>query len=427
MGAMIMIMTVRDKRLWYSVGRTFVVLAVAALLVSSAWAAEKVVYSFTGGIDGANPATNLTFDSAGNAYGTTAAGGDSGFGTVFKLSPNPDGGWTESVLYSFSGFSDGLSPHGGVIFDDAGNLYGTTVAGGDGGICAGDGCGVVFQLAPNPDGSWTQSVIYNFTGGDDGFGPGNGLVRFAKSGALFGATPDGGANGVGVVYELKQNQNGKWRFKVLHTFTGGQDGAVGSLGSLLLDAEGNVYGIAELGGVYGAGVVYRLRQRHDGTWKFRTLYAFKGLPDAGFPYGGLTSDEAGNLYGTTYYGGANGVGSAYKLTQHANDMWSERVIYSFKGGKDGASTTTTLVFDGAGNLRGTTSEGGDAGCSCGVIFELTPSGNGMWKESVSHRFRSVPDGAYSYYGMTYDAAGKLYGTTAAGGIHNQGAIFKFTP
>jgi uncharacterized repeat protein (TIGR03803 family) len=417
----------KDKQSWFAVGRTLVVLAVAAMLVSSAWAAEKVVYSFTGGADGANPATSLTFDSAGNAYGTTAAGGDFGWGTVFKLSPNPDGSWTESVLYSFSGFSDGLSPHGGVIFDDAGNLYGTAVAGGDGGICAGDGCGVIFQLAPNPDGSWTQSVLYNFTGGDDGFGPGNGLVRLAKSGALYGATPDGGANGVGVVYQLKQNQKGKWRFKVLHTFTGGQDGARGSLGSLLLDGEGNLYGIAELGGDNGAGVVYRLTRRHDGSWKQRTLYSFQGQPDAGFPYGGLIFDKAGNVLGTTYYGGANGVGSVYRLSHHPDDSWDEKVLYSFKGGKDGASTTTTLVFDAAGNLHGTTSEGGNAGCGCGVIFKLTHGGNGKWKESVSHRFQSVPDGAYSYYGMTPDGLGNFFGTTAAGGIHNQGAIFQFTP
>jgi uncharacterized repeat protein (TIGR03803 family) len=413
---------------WYSLRRTCVVLALTAILVSSAWAGtESVIYSFTGGSDGANPATNLTFDSAGNAYGTTAAGGDFGLGTVFKLSPNPDGSWTESVLYSFSGFSDGKAPHGGVIFDDAGNLYGTAVAGGNGGLCTGDGCGVAFQLAPNPDGTWTQSVIYNFTGGNDGFGPGNGLVRLPKTGALYGATPDGGEFGMGIVYQLRTGPNGKWHLKVLHAFTGGDDGAVGSLGSLLLDPKGTLYGISELGGANGAGTVFRLRDNKQGHWKLHTLYAFKGQPDAGFPYGGLIFDKSFRLYGTTYFGGVNGMGSVYRLTPQPDGTWSESVLYSFKGGKDGALSTTTLVRDATGNLFGTTSEGGNLGCSCGVIFKMTRGPHGKYTESVAYRFKSVPDGAYSYYGLTPDGLGNLFGTTAAGGIHNQGAIFEFTP
>jgi uncharacterized repeat protein (TIGR03803 family) len=417
-----------DKQSRYGLGWAFVVLAVAVMLASTAWAGtEKVIYSFTGGSDGANPATNLTFDSAGNAYGTTAAGGDFGWGTVFKLAPNPDGSWTESVLYSFSGFGDGLSPHGGVIFDDAGNLYGTTVAGGVGGICAGDGCGVVFRLAPNPDGTWTQSVIYNFTGGNDGFGPGSGLVRLPKTGDLFGTTPDGGADGMGVVYQLRENKHGNWRLKVIHTFTGGNDGGIGSLGSLLLDGDGNIFGIAELGGKHGAGTAYEIRLTKAGHWRLRTIYAFQGQPDAGFPYGGLIFDKESNVYGTTYFGGANGVGSVYKLTRQPGDTWSESVLYSFKGGKDGAMSTATLFRDADGNLYGTTSEGGNLGCSCGVIFKMTRGPHGKYTESVAYRFKSVPDGAYSYYGLTPDGLGNLFGTTAAGGIHNQGAIFEFTP
>jgi uncharacterized repeat protein (TIGR03803 family) len=170
-----------------------------------------------------------------------------------------------------------------------------------------------------------------------------------------------------------------------------------------------------------------LRDNKQGHWKLHTLYAFKGQPDAGFPYGGLIFDKSFRLYGTTYFGGVNGMGSVYRLTPQPDGTWSESVLYSFKGGKDGALSTTTLVRDATGNLFGTTSEGGNLGCSCGVIFKMTRGPHGKYTESVAYRFKSVPDGAYSYYGLTPDGLGNLFGTTAAGGIHNQGAIFEFTP
>jgi uncharacterized repeat protein (TIGR03803 family) len=193
----------------------------------------------------------------------------------------------------------------------------------------------------------------------------------------------------------------------------------------LVDASGNLWGVTEIGGANSAGTAYKMTHQQDGTWKFSTLYAFKGTPDAGFPYGGLIADAKGRLYGTTYFGGANGSGSVYQLVQK-NGKWKEHLLYSFTGGKDGGLTTTTLVFDKNGNLFGTTSEGGNQGCSCGTIFKLKPTDSG-WVQKVAHRFTSTPDGAYAYYNLTYNGVDSFYGTTNFGGVHNQGTVFQFVP
>jgi uncharacterized repeat protein (TIGR03803 family) len=398
-------------------------LALILLLFQTTWAANTttVLHSFSGGSDGGNPAAALTFDSAGNAYGTTVVGGDFGYGAAFQLTPSGSG-WIETVLYSFTGTTDGKNPYGGVTLDGAGNLYGTTVAGGNS-VCAGDGCGVVYKLT-NSGGVWNQSVLYNFQGGKDGAGPG-GVVVFDSAGNLYGTTPDGGAQSMGTVYQLVPGQNGQWTEKVIHSFTGGTDGGVGSLGPLVIDSTGSLYGVTEVGGANGAGVAYKLTRGSNGSWKGTTLYAFKGQPDAGSPYGGLIFDQSGNLYGTTYYGGANGLGAVYELHK-VSGVWKEKVLYSFKAGKDGNSSTTTLVFDKAGNLYGTASAGGGQSCGCGAIFKLTRQGSN-WTESVVHGFAGDPDGAFPYYSLFLDAAGNFYGTTAQGGSNNQGTVFQFTP
>jgi uncharacterized repeat protein (TIGR03803 family) len=404
--------------------RVCVILTVAALLGNTAWAAskDKLLYSFTGGVDGGTPATTLTFDSFGNAYGTTAAGGDFDLGTVFKLTPSGDT-WTETVLYSFAGGSDGSDPHGGVILDSAGNLYGTTVAGGTGGLCAGDGCGTVFKLSPS-GGTWSETILYNFRGGNDGFGPG-GAVVFDQAGNLFGTTPDGGRHSAGTIYEMSPMKNGQWKEKVIHAFTGGKDGSTGSLGQLLFDAVGNLYGVTEQGGALGAGTVFELVPSGK-RWTFTTLYTFKGMPDAASPYGGLIADGSGSLFGTTYFGGQDGMGAVFQLSKDQNGAWQENVLHSFKGGRDGSFPTTTLVFDAAGSLYGTTSAGGRPSCDCGTVFKLTPPG-GKWAESVIHRFGRRPDGIGPIYGLTLDPAGNLYGTAPFGGAQGQGVVFELTP
>ncbi len=415
----------------HSVSRTLAVVAVVATLASGALAAnkEKVLYSFTGGSDGGDPHSTLVFDGAGNAYGTTVRGGDLDFGTVFKLTPHSNGKWTETVLYSFLAGSDGKNPYGGVTIDSKGNLWGTTAAGGTGGICAGDGCGTVFNLTLSGK-TWTESIIYSFQGNKDGWDPGGALL-IDPQGNLYGTTADGGTKngcngqGCGTVYQLTTVKGGQWKETVIHRFTDGKDGSRGSLGVLLMDKAGNLYGIAELGGAHAAGTVYKMTPGSGGTWKFSTLDAFRGVPHPGFPYGGVIFDGAGNLYGTTYFGGKNGLGSIFKLT-NTNGKWTESQLYSFKGGTDGSLPTSTLVFDANGNLYGTTSAGGDSNDD-GVIFKLTPGSGGKWKESVAHRFSNVPDGAFPNYGLTIDKAGNLYGTAPFGGLHNQGAVFELTP
>ena len=396
---------------------TALILAAVLAVPSSATTYQRL-YNFTGGADGGNPATGLTFDSAGNAYGTTAAGGDYDFGTVFMLTPSGQ----ETVLYSFTGGGDGLDPHGGVILDSVGNLYGTTVAGGFGGVCAGDGCGVIYELSPS-GGGWTETALYSFKGLKDGFGPGGALV-FDAEGNLFGTTPDGGAHSNGVVFELSPTKYG-WRYKVIHVFTGGKDGAVGSLGSLVFDAAGNLYGVTEIGGTYGAGSVYELSPTQGG-WKTTVLYDFKGTPDAANPYGGLILDKAGNLYGTTYFGGAAGMGAVFQLLPGPNGTWQENVLYSFQGGTDGSFPTTTLVFNAAGSLYGTTSTGGRPSCDCGTVFRLTLT-RGSWDEKIVHFFGKGRDGSSPNYGLTLDRASNLYGTTPVGGSGGQGVVFQITP
>jgi len=425
------------KRLSYITRIGFAVAVFALIVVNGAWAAntEKVLHSFSGGNDGIDPAATLTADSAGNLYGTTVSGGTgtlctNGCGTVFELSPVAGGKWKERVLYSFTGGDDGKNPYGGVILDSKGDLYGTTVAGGSGGTCAGDGCGVVFLLSKSGK-SWVETVMYNFTGGKDGFGPGGALV-FDSVGNLYGTTPDGGnlqkcnGGGCGVVYQISPVRGGGWKQSVLHSFTGGADGAVGSLGPLLVDKAGNLFGVAELGGDASCqcGVVFQITPA-SGKWKFKTLHAFTGIPEAAFPYGGVIADSQGSLYGTTYFGGATGSGSVYKLTK-SKGRFSETVLYSFTGGKDGGAPTTTLMFDGKGNLYGTTSAGGD-GNGDGVVFKLAPKSGGKWVESVVHQFGGGSDGRNPYYGLIGDTAGHLFGTTAIGGGSGQGVVFELTP
>jgi uncharacterized repeat protein (TIGR03803 family) len=394
---------------------------VAALTFSGGHAAHAatttVIYSFAGDEDGEYADTDLVRDVAGNLYGTTVQGGTSASGTVWELSPS-SGSWTHSVLYSFSGGSDGGEPYKGVTLDAQGDLFGTAVTGGSGG-CEG-GCGVVYELA-NAGGVWTQSVIHAFTGGDDGAGPGAGLTIDSK-GNIYGTTPTGGAYGQGTIYLLHHGKSG-WKLKVIHAFTGGSDGIGGSAGRLVLTAN-HLYGTATAGGDNSQGTAFELTQGRRGHWNFKPIYEFAGQPDAGFPYSGLALDTSGNLYGATYYGGASGMGSVYRLMRKAG-VWSEKLLYSFTGGGDGGAPLGNLVIDAGGNLFGTTSGGGSAGD--GVIFALARPTGGKWTETVAHSFMGTPDGAFAYNGMVGDGVGNYFGATTHGGDSDEGAIYEFTP
>jgi uncharacterized repeat protein (TIGR03803 family) len=234
--------------------------------------------------------------------------------------------------------------------------------------------------------------------------------------------PTGGANGLGTIYKIHPNA-GTWSFEVIHTFTGGVDGSGGSAGRMLL-RNGRLYGAATAGGMYGSGVVFELTPTPVGEWNFRPLYSFRGQPDGSFPYGALLRAASGKLYGTTYYGGDNGIGAVYELSPRLVGEWGERVIYSFQAGTDGNSPISNLVFDAVGNLYGTTSEGG---LGSGTIFKLSPVGGGQWTESVVHAFAGPPDGAFPYNGMVVDRFGSFYGATVHGGDNDDGSVYKFTP
>lgn len=407
-----------SRQISHSTYKALLISSAVVLLAAAASAASttKLVYSFAGGGDGEYTDTELVRDSAGNLYGSSVQGGLYGGGTVFQVTPTG----VHTVLYNFTGGADGGEPYKGVTLDALGNLYGTAVTGG-GGSCEG-GCGVVFQLTNSGD-SWTQTVIHTFTG-SDGSGPGS-PVAIDKHGNIYGTTPTGGTYGMGVLYRISPNGTGGWNFHVIHTFTGGADGGGGSASRLLIDSIGNLYGVCTIGGANGFGNVYEL-SLIQGKWQFKVLYAFKDQPDGALPYGGVVFDKAGNLYGTTYYAGANDLGTVYRLT-HVNGTWAESVLYSFQGGTDGDSPISSLVADASGNFYGTTSSGGAASCGCGVIFKMTRGSTGKWSESVVYRFPGAPNAGFAYNGMISDSSGNFYGTTVHGGTTNDGTVYEFTP
>jgi len=388
---------------------------IALSLVTASATTTDVIFSFEEK-EGEYADTDLETDSAGNIYGTTVLGGEFGSGTIFQLTPTPNG-WQHTVLYSFTGGADGGEPYKGVTIDWRGNLYGTAVTGGSG-SCEG-GCGVVYKLTKS-GGTWNQTVIHAFTGGDDGSGPGA-RVTVDRGGNVYGMTPTGGTYGVGTIYKIRPHA-GSWDFQVIHTFTGGADGASGSAGRMLLELN-RLYGAATVGGLYGSGVVFKLTPTAFGEWDFRVLYSFHGQPDGSFPYGALLR-VSGKIYGTTYYGGENNIGAVYELSPRRVGEWDGRVIYSFQTGSDGNSPISNLVRDPVGNLYGTTSEGG---LGSGTIFKLTPIGGGQWTESVVHAFEGPPDGGFSYNGMVVDRFGNFYGATVHGGTEDDGSVYKFTP
>ena len=221
------------------------------------------------------------------------------------LTPTRASGQSEKVLYTFLGGSDGAAPHfAGVIFDAAGNLYGTTSVGGGTG-CGGAGCGTVFELSPNAGGGWTETVIHTFAGGSDGETPLSGLIIDA-AGNLYGTTTGAGSSS-GTVFELSPIAGGGWTHTILYTFQGGEDG-LAPIGSLVFDAVGNLYGTTTEGGVYHispGGTVFELERRAHGTWNKRTIHSFGNGSDGYYPWGNLIFDTAGNLYGTTDQGGAH--------------------------------------------------------------------------------------------------------------------------
>ena len=262
---------------------------------------ETVLYPFAGGNDGFDPRGDLIFDHAGNIYGTTADS-EPYYGTVFQLTPS-GAAWTKSILYSFTGAADGATPSARVIFDQAGNLYGTTGNGGYNGC--NQGCGVVYQLTPSGSG-WTENVLYAFQGGSDGEYLRGGVI-FDRSGNIYGGTYQGGSGGGGTVFELTPS-DGTWSLGVLHGFSG----QAGVNANLAMDTAGNLYGATVDDGAFGNGSVFKLTPTGSG-WTYTDLYDFTGSGDGQGPLGNVIVDANGNIYGTTYLGGAYGYGVVWEL------------------------------------------------------------------------------------------------------------------
>jgi len=385
---------------------------------------EQALYSFTGGADPKFPYAGLAFDKAGNLYGTTQLGGANSLGTVFEMTHNSDGTWTESVLYSFTGSADGGQPSGSLIFDASGSLYGTTNFGGNGNCNM--GCGTVFKLTPASSG-WTETVLYTFTGGSDGREP-YARLRFDAAGNLYGTTLLGGninsvcSAGCGTVFKLTSASSG-WTESVLYSFTGAADGASPYAG-LAFDSAGNIYGTAYGAGASASGVVFKLSSGFNG-WTESVLHAFKGAHDGKYSFGDIILDPAGNLYGTAFQGGTPGYGVVFQLTPNSNG-WQEKVLHSF-GNAPSANPVAGLVMDAAGNLYGTTLAGGQqtsCGATCGTLFKLAPTSTGVWTYTPIHVFGHGTDGYHPSGDLIVDPAGNLYGTTQAGGAQGSGLVFE---
>lgn len=444
-------------------------------LLGFAQSQESVLYSFQGGTDGEWPVGRIVLDSSGNLYGATQAGGSlecwsGSCGVVYQLTPpgQPGGAWTESVLHVFLGyqFGDGNSPQGGLAIDKAGNLYGSTEYGGSGNCTVlGEqtGCGTLYELSPPTQkrDSWTETVLYNFQGGKDGFVPYGDLV-FDQVGNLYGATLFGGGRGnncgdafyqyCGTIYELSppKQRGAPWSEKVLYSFSGIAasaligDGANPN-GGLAIDSSGNLYGSTQIGGFncshneyHGCGTVFALSppSGQNQNWSEAVLHRFLAdVTDGRNPWGGLTIDNHKNLYGTTLTWGPGSGGTVFRLSpQSGSDLWKETLMYGFSSDENGYDPEGSVIFTAAGNLCGTTSVG-NGNSRLGSVYCLYSSAE---SSSVSelvtlHGFSGPPDGAEPTSGLTLSPDGILFGTTFLGGTGSGcdysscGAVFEVAP
>ena len=399
-----------------------------------------VLHTFTGGMDGSEPSGGgLTSDRAGNLYGTAGFGGlytpgcawggsETGCGTVYKIT-HKNSGWVFSVLYSFNGETDGYSPDQIVSFGPDGSLYGSTYWG-PGNGCGGNGCGTVFKLQPPPTFCrtsacpWKETVLHRFQGSpNDGSQPAFGHPVFDSAGNLYSTTAWGGPAGVaGNVYELTPTGNG-WTESVLHNFTGGYDGDA-SWSGVVFDGAGNLYGTTTFGGSFSGGVIFQLTPSAMG-WTENVLHSFQDSTDGSGSSGAVVRDASGNLYGASAsYGPKNG-GTVWELSP-ANGGWTFTVLYAFTGTNGGPNGG--LLMDKAGNLYGATYSEGAHGY--GNVFKLSPV-NGGWNYTSLYDFTGGSDGAFPNSSMTIDDNGNLFGTTELGGsgqgYHGNGVVFEITP
>lgn len=400
-----------------------VVMAVLVTLASLCAQAQTftVLHSFTGGGDGFQPYAGLTIDQGGNLYGTTT---QSVRGTVFQMKHRGDA-WTLSTLYQFD-YGEWI-PQSRVVQGPGGALYGTTSTGGNSENCTEFGCGTVYDLRPpqticrSVSCRWSAAIVS--LDGNDGWEPGFVDPAFDAAGNMY-VTTIVGVNGDGNVVQLTRS-GGAWTSTSIHDFSGADGDSPYS--GVTLDAQGTLYGTTWMGGSNNVGTVYRLARSGSG-WTLDTLYTFHGA-DGANPVGGLVFDQAGNLYGTTEYGGAGNGGTVFELSPTGGG-WNFTLLHSFTGM---FGPLATLTFDAAGNLYGTTYSVGAFGE--GSVFKLTRN-NGSWNFTGLYDFTGGADGANPVGGVTLDAAGNLYGTASAGGLENNctyqgnpgcGVVWKITP
>ena len=398
-----------------SIALALAIVLVPAVVGTSAQAQTfTVLYSFTGGTDGGYPMAGLIRDTQGNLYGTTESAGDlscgnnAGCGVVFEV----DTTGKETVLHSFAGEPDGAVPVAGLLLDAKGNLYGTTFDGGTGGCSHAfyvPGCGTVFKV----DKAGKETVLFRFKG-KDGAHPAGVLVGDA-AGNLYGTTTNGGGAGLGTVFKLDKSD----KETVLHRFESKQQQeGLHPYAGLVRASTGNLYGTTVKGGPDNCypnkwcGVVFML----DPTGKETLLYSFSDT-DGETPWAGLVRDAKGNLYGTTSYAGPYNEGTVFKLDKQGNLT----ILHSFKENPDGALPLAGLILDANGNLYGTTYYGGTH--DSGTVFKIDSAGN----ETVLYSFTGGNDGGSPLADLLLDTEGNLYGTTWVGGAYGAGVVFKLTP
>lgn len=366
----------------------------------------------------------VIFDSVGNLYGVTQLGGSSsncghdGCGTVFELSPASGGAWTQTVIYDFQGLADGSEPYAGLVFDASGNLYGTTEVGGAG------GGGTVFELSPGTNGSWILTTLYSFQAPNDALYPNSSLI-FDHAGNLFGTTVGGGTYGLGTVFELSPS-SGSWKENILRSFGGPGDGA-SPHGPLVLEAQGNLYGTTQSGGSGDVGTVFELSHHPGGGWVETILHNFAagGQPLAGLILD-ATHDLYGTTFsgGAVGYGS---VFRLSRVSSGGHFLWRYSSLYSFTNGTDGANPSSPLTLDSAGNLYGTTDGGFPTGCNsfygCGQFFKLSVNSAGHWNISALY---PVPQFLYPNGSLVLNSAGDIYGTAIDSHYFAYGDVFQVT-
>jgi uncharacterized repeat protein (TIGR03803 family) len=377
---------------------TIIVLALSLLSVAQTF---SVLHTFTGGQAGMNPTGILAIDGGGNIYGTA-------YTIAYKLSKNH--GWAMTRLRTFNGGPDGNVVYGGVVFGPDGSLYGTTWAGGFGGLnCPYGGCGIIYKLTPSATFSrtvlspWAETIVYPFQGTPiDGEDPEYGNLVFTDNNTAYGMTDLGGPGFYGTVFKLTRNGE-NWSESMLYGFNG-TDGAIAQFGPVV-DQSGNIFGATGLGGTYNNGIIFELSPSQGG-YTLNTLYNFRGTGDGQGP-NGVILDASGHLFGATAEGGQWGGGAIFELS-HDSGTWTYNQLFSFAEGGIGAP----LTMDSAGNLYGTSVFGGSYGA--GMVFELSPSG-GTWNLNVLYSFTGGGDGSQPKAPVLIDSSGNLYGTTNEGG------------